>query len=204
MRVQTEATLRQEKLALASNHYHHVYDFADEVSQDSVETCLAQLAIWDRLEPGQRDEAGNLIEPGCDMTIVMDSNGGSVIDGMHLFDDIVAYSLRGGGNHKVTMRVRGWAASMAGILLQSADVRVVGPESWVMIHEVSAWQGGSLGKLKDHMDWLNAMSDRIADIFVKRSGGKTSREQFDVLWSRKEKYLDSAEVMAHGFADKIG
>jgi ATP-dependent protease ClpP protease subunit len=200
MRVQTEATLRTEKLALASNHYHHVYDFVESVTADSVETCLAQLAIWDRLDPT------------CDMHIVMDSPGGSVIDGLHLFDAILAYSKRPWdtddrlprGTHRTKMTVRGYAASMGGILLQAADERVCGRHSVLMVHQVSSYAAGKIGTLKDEIKFLDKISDDVTNIFVNRSGGKITKEKFEKLWDRQDWWLTSQEALDYGLVDKLG
>ena len=190
MRIQTEQAQRQEKMTLAANHYHHEYLFWDPVAEGSVENCIAQLAVWHRLDNN------------CPMTIKFCSPGGDVVNGMYLFDEISAYSLRRGGTHKTTGIIRGEAASMAGILIQAFDHRVMGPEATLMIHEVSSWTGGSLGKLKDHMDHLNKLTERVADIFVKRSG-KITPEEFEKLWTRKESYLDSVEALKWGFVDEV-
>jgi ATP-dependent protease ClpP protease subunit len=211
MRIQTEATLRQEKLALASNHYYHEYEFSASVYDDAVSNCLTQLALWHRLEPGERDVEGNLVQPGCDMNIVMDSPGGSVIDGMHLFDQILTYSLRPWddskrprGTHSTRMTVRGYAASMAGILLQSADERVIGPESYLMIHEVASFAAGKIGEIKDEVKFLDKVSNRVANIFVSRSGGKITHDEFNKNWNRTDWWLTSEEALELGFVDRIG
>ena len=199
MRVQTEATLRQEKLALAANHHHHEYHFTVGVYDEGVEQCLAQLAIWHRHD---RD---------CPMNLIIDSPGGSVIDGMHLFDQIMAYSKRPWdttdrprGTHATTITVRGYAASMAGILLQAADERVIGPESYIMIHEVSSFAGGKIGEIKDEIKFLEKMSERVANIFVTRSNGKIDKETFQRNWNRQDWWLDSEAALECGFVDRIG
>lgn len=199
MRVQTEATLRQEKLTLAGNHYFHEYEFSGQVHEDSVANCLAQLAIWHRLDPQ------------CDMHIIMDSPGGSVIDGMHLFDQLTAYStrpwdrgLRPKGDHKTRITVRGYAASMAGILLQAADERVIGPESFLMIHEVSSFAAGKIGEIKDEIKFLDKITDRVVDIFLTRAKGKIDKKTFLKNWSRTDWWLTSEEALNYGFVDRIG
>lgn len=201
-RVSLEATLRQEKIALSSNHHHHVFEFLTGVYEEPVCAALSQMAIW------HRDD------PNCDMHIIMDSPGGSVIDGMHLFDQILAYSKRPWdadqlvpgrvGSHSTTMTVRGYAASMAGILLQSADKRIIGPESYLMIHEISSFTGGKIGEIKDEVKFLDKISERVVNIFVRRSNGKITKEEFEKLWERKDWWLTSEEALKYGFVDEIG
>lgn len=189
---------RQEKINMTGNHHHHEFWFNDGVDEVSVAECAAQLAVWHRLNKT------------CPITIKINSPGGHVFDGMYLFDDISAYSLREWdkrdipkGKHKTTIVVRGMAASMAGILLQAADHRVVGPEAYILVHEVSTYAGGKLGEIKDEVKFLEKMSDRVADIFVRRSG-KITKRQFKQRWDGKEWWLTSEEALAIGFVDEIG
>ena len=191
-RVNCAATLRAEEFTLAADHYHHHLHFMSGVESKSVDKALQQLAVWHRQDPY------------CDMDITMQSGGGSAMDGMHLFDQITAYSLRGGGTHRVTMTVRGYAASMAAILLQAADERVIGPESYLMIHEVSSGAQGKIGELKTEVKFLEHLCSRIVDLFVDRSHKKITRKQFETNWKSNDWWLDSAESLKLGFVDRIG
>lgn len=183
---------RVEDLHMASDHYvfHHFID--GPVSHVAVFTALQVLAAWDRQYPE------------CPMNITINSPGGSVVDGMHLFDQLTSYSRRGGGTHLVTITVRGYAASMAAILLQAADRRVVGPESYLLVHEISAGASGKIGEIKDDLKWYEKVCTRIANIFVERSGGRISADMFKLNWERKDWWLDSGESLELGFSDEIG
>ncbi len=182
---------RSERLITLGDYYHHHYTFDAPVDDRSVRSCLATLSAWHREDPE------------CEMNITINSPGGSVIDGFHLFDQLSAYSLRGGGGHKVTMTVRGYACSMAGILLQAADVRQIGAESFVMVHEVATFARGKIGELQDEMKFLEKISERVANIFVSRSGGKTDMKKFKAGWTRSDWWLDSTAALERGFVDKI-
>lgn len=183
---------RTEKLALIQDHYVQEHFFDGPVGPKSVYACLNTLAAWHR------------VNPKCDMNITINSPGGSVIDGMHLFDQLATYSLRGGGTHRVTITVRGYAASMAGILLQAADERVIGRESYLMIHEISAGTGGKIGEIKDDVKWYEKLCDRVVDIFVERANGRIDRGAFIEAWTRRDWWIDSVEALQLGFVDKIG
>lgn len=191
-RIYRDERKRAEDLAVIADHYVYQHYFNGPVDERSVFNALNSLAAWDRRHPE------------CPMNITINSPGGSVIDGMHLFDQLSAHSLRGGGKHKVTITVRGYAASMAGILLQAADERVIGPESYLMIHEVSSFAAGKIGELKDEIKFLDRISERVANIFVDRSRGRTTMESFIHNWERKDWWLDSQQALDNGFVDRIG
>lgn len=192
---------RTEELTQATDHYHFHHVFEGPVYSKTVNYALSTINAWHRLHPNS------------DWDIVINSPGGSVIDGMHLFDQLTAYSKRGGGNHHITMTVRGYAASMAGILLQAADVRRCGPESYVMIHEISSFAQGKIGEIQDEVKFLERMSDRVANIFVTRANEAAkgnrkikgiSAKDFDAGWNRTDWWLDSQEALRLGFIDAIG
>lgn len=193
--------VRVEELTLVQDHYvfHHTFD--GPVNPTNVYGLLNTMSAWHRQYPQSN------------WTIDINSPGGSVIAGMHLFDQIIAHSKRGGGSHHITMTVRGYAASMAGILLQAADTRRCGPESYVMIHEVSSFAQGKIGELKDEIKFLDVMSERIKDIFVARANevaavteGVTgiTHEDFQAKWHRQDWWLTSKDSLAYGFIDEIG
>jgi ATP-dependent Clp endopeptidase proteolytic subunit ClpP len=194
-----QVSLDMSKLQLAEMEYtakaeqarderHHVYWFTGVVTDTAVKACIARLTQWDRLDPT------------CDIKIVFNSPGGSVVDGMALFDFIVALRER----HHVTTEVRGYAASIAGILLQAGTKRVIGPESYLMIHEISAGTMGKIGEIKDSVKFYDMVCARVVDIFVNRSGGRCSKEHFKANWERIDWWLTSEEAVALGFADEVG
>ncbi|KKL89792.1 hypothetical protein LCGC14_1911150 [marine sediment metagenome] len=181
-----DQTRRKEQEYLAADKYNFVYIFDDPVNANSVKSCIAQLTIWMRNNPKQ------------DVEIIFNSPGGSVVEGMALFDFIQL--VRGKGHH-VTTTALGMAASMAGILLQAGDKRVMGKEAWVLIHEGSFGAVGSVGEVEDTVDWVKRITKRIAKIFAARSN--LSAAQVERRWKRKDWWLSSDDCLKLGFVDDI-
>lgn len=184
--VSARSVLENERRRLARDDYHHVYVFSDPVRADSVQLCIRQLAEWSRNDPG------------CDMEIIFNSPGGSVTDGMHLYDYIQALKIAG---HSITTTALGMAASMAGILLQAGTTRVMGKEAYLLIHEVAAGAIGKIGEIKDEVELLDLMTERVARIFAKRS--TLSARQVKNRMRRKDWWLDSDEALKLGLIDEI-
>lgn len=176
----------KHKLELAADEHHLFYPFVGEVSSKSVDACMDQLTIWMRTRPGEPIE------------IQFNSPGGSVVDGLALWDFIQTLKVKG---HHITTSAIGYAASMAGILLQAGDARVIGRESWLMIHETSFGVYGKFGEVADRTDWIKRVQLRILDIFASRS--TLSAEEIGDLWERKDWWLDSTECLELGFVDQI-
>lgn len=179
---------------MASDPYNNVYRFTGTVEDKTVEQAIRILSIWSRTKPGES------------IRLVFQSPGGSVVPGLALFDFLG--ELREQGHHLTTV-TRGYAASMAGILLQAGDVRVIGKESWILIHEISASAMGSFGELSDRMDWLEKVQGRILDIFAERA--KTAmgtdkpitRSALKKNWTRKDWWISSDEALKLGIVDEI-
>src|SRR5690606_17844148 len=102
---------------------------------------------------------------------------------------------------KVTTIVNGIAASMAGILLQAGSVRVMGTESWLMIHEVSFGAQGKIGEIEDTVSWVKMVQERVKRIFSDRS--HLSVEEVEELWRRKDAWLSSEKALELGLVDEV-
>ncbi len=189
------AQQKYDREVSADGYGDRSYQFQTGVDGGSAHKCIAQLAAWHREDPV------------CEMEIIFDSPGGSVVDGLHLFDYIL--DLRDMG-HKITTRTRGMAASMAGILLQAGDVRVMGPQASLMLHEASFGASGKIGDVEDTVEWVNKVQDRILSIFADRcqSSGdqaikKLTKRQLRTRWRRKNWWLDAIEALEFGLVDEI-
>lgn len=196
-KIETKKAERLHKEEQASNKYFHIYNFMDEVSEKSVVSCMNALTIWDR------------VDPGCEIEIIFSSPGGSVVDGMVLFDFIKQLRRKG---HKVTTGALGYAASMAGILLQAGEHRWVGKESYILIHQISFGTHGRFGEVEDEVKWVKKMQERVLDIFAERcqyageqgtAAKPFTREQLATNWDRKDWWLDSDEALEGGVVDEI-
>ena len=191
----SEATLFEMELAkklhsravdLADDDYHNVYRFTGAVAGDTVKKCTQQLTVWNRMDPGS------------DIKIIFNSPGGGVIEGMALWDHL--QYLKGEG-HNITTGTQGMAASMAGILLQAGNTRVMGAEAWLLIHEASYAAMGSHGEVEDTVEWIKKIQERILDIFAERS--TLSKAQIKKRWTRKDWWISSTEALKFGFCDEV-
>jgi len=173
---------------MAGNEHHHVYEFNSVVNTSSVKECMTKLTEWHRRAPG------------CAIEIIFNSPGGEIIPGMALFDHILEMRAQG---HEVTTVALGYAASMAGILLQAGSKRVAGREAWVLIHEVSSWAQGKVGDMEDEVKFLKRLQKRVLHIFAERSDGKISEQALARKWHKTDWWLDSDECLQLGIVDEI-
>ena len=191
-RESVEIDVKMKRIAyareMASNFNHHFYPFTDPVTAQTVGACIETLNCWSRLSPK------------CAIEIGFYSPGGMVFPGVALFDHICALRSKG---HYITTNVLGYAASMAGILLQAGDLRVMGRESYVLIHEISTQAAGKIGEIEDAAVFLEKFQSRAVDIFIARAGGNISRATFIKKQKRKDWWLSSQDCLKYGFVDEV-
>ena len=193
IQVETERALlevsslrRRERDALADASEAHVYTFYAPVEAESVAACIAELGQWSRREPGSP------------ITVIFNSPGGSVLDGLALFDYL--RRLRSTGHHVTTVAI-GRAASMGAVLLQAGDHRVIGGNAFLLIHEVSHSSAGKVSELEDGVEFTRKLQKRLQSILADRS--TLTEAQIARRWVRKEWWLDADEAVALGFADSV-
>lgn len=186
--IELEALEDKRERYVNNDDHRHVYRFSGAVNDAQVTDCMDKLSHWDRTCPG------------CDITIVFMSPGGNVISGMALYDYIRVLSSKG---HHITTICSGYAASMAGILLQAGDTRVCGAESYILIHEISAATMGKIGDIEDQVAFYKMIGERVLNIFVTRSGGKLSKRVMKKNWTRKDWWIDSDEALKLGIVDEV-
>lgn len=128
------------------------------------------------------------------MRVEINSPGGDVFDGIAIYN-----ALRTHPAH-VTTRVDGIAASIASVIAQAGDHRIMLSSSQMMIH--NAW-GMTVGDNRDHAEMsalLEQQDDIIAGIYATRSGG--DRTDFRTLMNA-ETWLSDERAVAEGLADEV-
>lgn len=188
MRLRLEDEQRDEEQRCATDEANLVLRFGESVTDRSVKGAIHKMQQWSRLNPGDPIE------------VVFTSPGGSIFDGMALFDFLRTLSRDG---HHVTTGCLGWAASMAGILLQAGDTRWMGKESLVMIHRAAFGVHGQTFEVEDEVEFVKRIEDRIVDIFVARSDGKLNGKYLRKQWERRDWWLFSDEALKLGVVDEV-
>jgi ATP-dependent Clp endopeptidase proteolytic subunit ClpP len=182
--VELDALRRRELDFAADAARAHVYTFYSAVDADSVRECMSELGLWSRRDPGSP------------ITVVFNSPGGSVLDGLALFDYL--RQLRQAGHHVTTVAL-GRAASMGAVLLQAGDRRLIGENAFMLVHEVSHLSAGKVSEMEDNVDFTRRLQKRLLTILASRS--TLSDAQIARRWARKEWWLDASEAVELGFAD---
>ena len=135
-------------------------------------------------------------DPDAEITIYIDSPGGSVTAGLSIYDVMQAVSA---DIHTVCV---GTAASMAAVLFAAGDRREILRHGEVMIHDplVSGGISGSALTVQDKSDRLMAKRKVLSGILAEHTG-KSVKQIYKV--TAKDTYFGAEEAVAFGLADAV-
>lgn len=178
----------REDIEAATDYRHGHIVFTAEVDEHTVDQLTGQLRRMERLFPGKT------------ITIELNTPGGDIIAGLHLFDEIRRI-IEGGT--LVNIRVRGEAASMGGILLQAGHHRTIGRNAWVMLHRYRGAAQGTADEIEDSVKMGQRLEQALYRILAERTK-KSASWWKKRLGDRKDAWFDAEEALELGLVDAIG
>jgi ATP-dependent Clp protease protease subunit len=128
------------------------------------------------------------------ITVIINSPGGSVVDGYAMFDIIDASSCR------MTGVVTGEASSMAALVLQAFDYRKAYRNAVFVLHDGSDELKGVIRDVEKAAEYMR--SDRLKQYEILE--GTTNHDRY--FWSRKlshDLYLTAHQALELGLIDEV-
>lgn len=161
--------------------------FNDEVTEDIVETVMLPLL--------DMDNDGT----GLPITIVMNTPGGSLFDGMPLCDII------DGLKTPTTIFVPSHAYSMGGFFLMAGYnnpnvKKVCYKHSTALLHGGSAYMEGSASIVKDTFKFQEKYDEKLKEYVLTHS--KITEAEYERM-ERYEWYMTSDDMLAYGLVDEV-
>ena len=145
------------------------------------------------------DQVAELIEGGCKkMRLRINSPGGCVFTAFSIYDTLNAARDKG---VYVQAEVMGLAASAASFVMLASDKVIISENSKIMVHEPSTWLWGKLGELREGIQLVERVWQRMVAIYSEKTG--TSVAEFEEA-HKKDVYYTAAEAVTAGLADEIG
>lgn len=134
------------------------------------------------------------------ITVILNNPGGDWYHGMAIYDAIK------NSKCEITVTVYGHAMSMASVILQAADKRIMAPNAKLMIHY------GSMGSSSTHSKIFDKWSEEnkkinltMEDIYLERMREK--HPEFPISKLRKmlnfDSILNAEETVRYGLADEV-
>ena len=155
----------------------------EEVNDTTASLVVAQLLYLEAQDPDK------------DIQMYINSPGGSVSDGLALYDvmEMVSCPIR-------TVCV-GTAASMGALLFAAGDSRDILPHATVMIHDpLTTGVSGSALHIEEASRRLMETRKTTAEIIAKHTG-HSLEEVYEK--TKQDSYFNAAEAVAWGLADRI-
>ena len=136
------------------------------------------------------------VDPQADISLYINSPGGSVYDGMAIYDtmnfikpDVATYGI-------------GLQASMGAFLLSSGakGKRFCLPHAKVMIHQPSSGTHGKVTDMEIDMKETLEVKEMLAKIMAKNTGQKLAKVKFDM---ERDYWMTPDEAVKYGLIDKV-
>ena len=157
---------------------------SEEVNSTTASLIVAQMLYLEAQDPDK------------DIQFYINSPGGSVTDGMAIYDTMQFIKC------DVSTICVGMAASMSAFLLSSGTKgkRLALPNAEIMIHQPSAGTQGQITDMAIHLKRLEVIKKRLNAILADNTG--RSVEEITAACER-DNFMTAEEAVAYGLIDKV-
>lgn len=135
------------------------------------------------------------IPEGATIELHINSYGGDVKEGVAIYNQLKQKKCK-----EIVAYVDGIAYSIASIILQAADRRIMGLGTSLLIHNMWAQVAGNANELRKIADDLDVLMESNRKIYLERVN-ITEEELIEML--DNETYLTPEEAVEKGFADEV-
>lgn len=127
------------------------------------------------------------------LDIYINSPGGSVFDGIAIYNQIMRHSAK-----EKVVHIDGIAASIASVIaMAGTDIRIA-DNGMLMVHQPWGMATGTADDMRKQAEALDKIRDVLIDTYVART--KSSRSDI-VSWVDAETWMTADEAMSRGFAN---
>ena len=184
--LQTGSTFTPPRFASDPQHEfltRRIVRLSGGVDRASAERVIQQLTTLEELQPG------------ADVTLIINSPGGSVTQGLAIINRIQSMRSR------VNTVCQGEAQSMGAVILAAGTgTRTAYEDCLIMIHQVSNSMGGQLDDLQNNMGLTTRLNQRLVDIL----SAATGVSQRDLRRAMSTDFrLTPAEARSMGMIDSV-
>jgi len=131
-----------------------------------------------------------------DITVRINSLGGSVVDGIAIYNALKRHSAN------ITTVNDGIAASIASLILMAGDTVEMADNAQIMIHAPWTWADGNAAQLRKVADMLDGWAEAMSASYANKSG-KTKEDILAILTDGEDHWYTAEDALAEGFIDQI-
>ena len=171
----------------------HWYDIRNADTETATVRIYDEIGLWGVNEEDFARELANV--SAGEIEVQISSPGGDVFAGLAIYNALRAHPAR------VTTRVDGVAASIASVISQAGDHRVILSGAQMMIHSAWGVAIGPAAELREFAELLDKQTANVAAIYASRSGGDV--EKFTEMLAAGDTWLSANEAVEMGLADEV-
>ena len=156
----------------------------EEVNATTASLVVAQLLYLEAQDPDK------------DIQFYINSPGGSVTDGMAIYDTMQYIKC------DVSTICVGMAASMGAFLLAAGTKgkRLALPNAEIMIHQPSGGTKGQASDIKIQAEWMLRTREKLNRILAENTGKSIEQIAID---TERDNFMPAEEAMKYGLIDKV-
>jgi len=157
---------------------------SEEVNSTTASLIVAQLLFLEAQDPDK------------DIQFYINSPGGSVTDGMAIYDTMQYIKC------DVSTICVGMAASMGAFLLSAGakGKRIALPNAEIMIHQPSAGTQGQVTDMAIHLKRLETIKERMNRIMAENCGRSVEQVTADC---ERDNFMTAQQALEYGLIDKV-
>lgn len=157
---------------------------SEEVNSTTASLIVAQMLYLEAQDPDK------------DIQFYINSPGGSVTDGMAIYDTMQFIKC------DVSTICVGMAASMGAFLLSSGakGKRIALPNAEIMIHQPSGGAQGQATDMKIHTDWIIRTREKLNRLLSEQTGQPLEIIERD---TERDNFMTAQQALDYGLVDKI-
>ena len=157
---------------------------SEEVNSTTASLIVAQLLYLEAQDPDK------------DIQFYINSPGGSVTDGMAIYDTMQYIKC------DVSTICIGMAASMGAFLLSAGakGKRLALPNAEIMIHQPSGGTRGQASDIKIQAEWMLRTREKLNRILAANTGKSIEQIAID---TERDNFMSAEEALSYGLIDKV-
>ena len=157
---------------------------SEEVNSTTASLIVAQLLYLEAQDPDK------------DIQFYINSPGGSVTDGMAIYDTMQYIKC------DVSTICIGMAASMGAFLLSAGTKgkRLALPNAEIMIHQPSGGTQGQASDIKIQAEWMLRTREKLNRILAANTGKSIEQIAVD---TERDNFMSAEEALSYGLIDKV-
>lgn len=156
--------------------------------------------IWSYGEGSSRNLSNKLRElakTNSSITIRMNSGGGSVLEGVAIYNIIASVDAY------ITIIIEGIAASAASFICMAADKVIMAKATRMMLHKISGSCYGSASKMRDIATRMDSWEDDLYELYAAKTQMTVKEIKAKFFQEGKDIWLSPKQALKYGLIDEI-